>query len=107
MIDVSYEWFVDQMFAIKNFDDHENFVFSVLWRCVGSSNEIAATQIGQTELPIFIGEIFTPYEQLTKEQVLSWCFANGIERASVEFEVAEEIKDKLFPKIVALPNPWN
>ena len=107
MIDVSYEWFIDQMLAIKNLDGHENFVSSVLWRCVGSSDEVSVTQTCQTELPILVGESFTPYENLTQDQVLSWCFANGLDRAFVEAAVAEEIKDKLFPAIVALPNPWN
>jgi hypothetical protein len=106
MENINYTWFIDQMFAIKNLDGHENFVSSVFWRCVGASGEAYATQIGQTELPTLIGESFTPYEQLTQDQVLSWCWANGLDRASIEDSISVEIEDKLLPKIVALPNPW-
>jgi hypothetical protein len=107
MIDVSYEWFVDQMLVKKVAAEHKNVVCLIIWRCVGTQGETTGTQFGEVELANFGGGEFTPYEHLTQDQVLSWCFASGLDRAFVEAAVAEEIKDKLFPEIVALPNPWN
>lgn len=107
MIDVSYEWFIDQILVKPVELDKQNVVCSLIWRCLGTHDEVTGTQFGTIEFKYSgVGE-FTPYEQLTKNQVLSWCFANGLDRASVEAEVAEEIKDKLSPKIVALQNPWD
>lgn len=49
---------------------------------------------------------FTPYEDLTEQQVLDWCFANGVDQAAIEANVAAQIENQINPPVVALPLPW-
>jgi len=49
---------------------------------------------------------FTPYDDLTQEQVLGWCYANGVDQAAIEANVTQQINDQINPPVIALPLPW-
>ena len=50
---------------------------------------------------------FTPYDQLTEAQVLGWCWDNGVDKASVEASVEQQIVAQANAPVVALPLPWS
>jgi hypothetical protein len=68
------------------------------------------------------GDSFVPYEQLTEQQVLDWCFApkvntwvdvDGVERSVIkhlknegEAQVTRQIEQKLAEKQSELALPW-
>ena len=35
---------------------------------------------------------FTPYDQLTQDQVLGWCWANGVDQSAIEASLAAKIE---------------
>ena len=49
---------------------------------------------------------FTPYPDLKPEQVLDWCYANGIDQAAIEANVTAQIENQINPPVVAKPLPW-
>jgi hypothetical protein len=49
---------------------------------------------------------FTPYEDLTEQQVLNWCFANGVDQAAIEANVTQQIENQINPPVIAPPVPW-
>jgi hypothetical protein len=49
---------------------------------------------------------FTPYDQLTQEQVLGWCWVGGVDRAAVEANVQLLVDAQVNPPVVQLPLPW-
>jgi hypothetical protein len=49
---------------------------------------------------------FTPYEDLTQDQVLGWCYANGVDQKAIEANVTQQINDQINPPIIAPPLPW-
>jgi len=51
-------------------------------------------------------ENFTPYDQLTEQQVLDWCFDNGVDQAAIEANVTQQINNQINPPVVVLPLPW-
>lgn len=53
-----------------------------------------------------IGDPFTPYDQLTQDQVLGWCWANGVDKDAVEAQVSSQLEEMLNPPVVAPPLPW-
>jgi hypothetical protein len=53
------------------------------------------------------GEAFTPYDQLTKEQVLGWIWANGVDKDATEAAVAQQIENQINPPIVSPALPWS
>jgi hypothetical protein len=49
---------------------------------------------------------FTPYADLTQQQVLDWCFANGVDKTAIEANVTAQIQNQINPPVVSLPLPW-
>jgi hypothetical protein len=52
------------------------------------------------------GENFTPYNQLTQDQVLGWVWANGVDKAATEAAVEGQIQNQKNPPIVSPKLPW-
>ena len=48
---------------------------------------------------------FTPYDQLTQDQVLGWCWANGVDKDAIEASLAANINDQKNPT-TADGVPW-
>jgi len=106
MIDVSYEWFVDQMLVKPVEGDKKNVVCLIIWRCVGTHGETTGTQSGEVEIKYDGVGDFVPYEELTKDIVFNWCWSTVVNKEDIETLVMEEISEKISPKIIALPMPW-
>jgi hypothetical protein len=49
---------------------------------------------------------FTPYDQLTQEQVLGWCWANGVDKTATEANVQSQIDNQISPPTIQPPLPW-
>jgi hypothetical protein len=50
---------------------------------------------------------FTPHADLTQEQVLEWCWANGVDKDATETAVGNQLAKLANPPVVTLPLPWN
>jgi hypothetical protein len=48
---------------------------------------------------------FTPYDQLTQDQVLGWCWADGLDKDAVELSLTNNINDQKNPT-TADGVPW-
>ena len=51
-------------------------------------------------------ETFTPSVVLTQEQVLGWCYANGVDQAATEAAIQANIDNQINPPIIQPPLPW-
>ena len=49
---------------------------------------------------------FTPYADLTQDQVLGWVWANGVDKDTTEAAVQSMIDNQINPPIVTPPLPW-
>ena len=47
-----------------------------------------------------------PYDQVTMQEVLDWCWANGVDKDAVEASLAEQI-ELLKNPVTAAGTPWN
>ena len=52
------------------------------------------------------GGSFTPYANLTQEQVLGWCWAGGVDKAAIESGIQTQIDGQINPPVVQPPLPW-
>ena len=75
------------------------------WRCSSTQDGIYGTVWGSTKFTP-PGEDFTPYDQLTQDQVLGWLWPNGVNKTLVESWVQSQIDVQKNPPVVVLPNPW-
>ena len=49
---------------------------------------------------------FTPYDQLTQDQVLGWCWANGVDKDATEASIQSQINGQINPTVIQPPLPW-
>jgi hypothetical protein len=108
-------WVIEWMQASTAvINGHSEVVLTAGWRCNGTETagtpEVTynATNYGSTTFPQPAeGGTFTPYASLTQEQVLGWCWANGVDKTATEASVQASINNKINPPITTPPLPWN
>jgi hypothetical protein len=105
MTTISINWIIERLLVRKVEGTYSDVVITADWRCNGTQDQYSGTCYGSTSFfpPT---ENFTPYEDLTQEQVLNWCFANGVDKTSIEANVTQQIENQINPPVIAPPLPW-
>lgn len=103
-------WQVQQMACYPQAAGETDVVFQVSWLCIAAvSAEPNATSVvnpGLTFVPLPSGT-FTPYDQLTQEQVLGWVWGTEyFDKAGVEASTAALLENIVNPPVVTPPLPW-
>ena len=108
MSDIS--WNVVALKSYPQYQGETDVVVEVNWMCQGlaqqNGNNYSSRQAGGTSVTLQSGTPFTPYDQLTQEQVLGWVWANGVDKTSTEAVVQADLDYQLSPTIVSTPLPW-
>jgi hypothetical protein len=84
------------------------------WICTGTQANTATPPVTFTESVYSTcsfpepaaGGSFTPYNQLTQDQVLGWCWANGVDKTATEAAVQSMLNNAINPPVVQPPLPW-
>lgn len=105
---VTNTWAVIQMDCYPEYDNEADVVFNVHWTLTGTDGTYSGYVYGSQSLTLDASAPFTPYADLTQEQVLDWVFgAMGAEQvAAYEANVAQQIQDQIDPPVVTPPLPW-
>jgi hypothetical protein len=98
-------WLIERLLVRKVEGTHSDVVITADWRCNGSQDQYSGTCYGSASFQPPSGS-FTPYDQLTEQQVLDWCFANGVDQSAIEANVTQQINDQINPPVIAPPLPW-
>ena len=98
-------WIIERLLVKPTEGDKSDVVITADWRCNGSQDQYSGTCYGSTSFAP-PSENFTPYEDLTEQQVLGWCFANGVDQAAIEANVTLQIENQINPPVIAPPLPW-
>jgi len=103
----TYTWTVQALNCYPEYEGETDVVFVVSWRCNATDGTYSSFNTGQTQVPYISGDPYTPYADLTQEQVLGWVYANGVDQAAVEAALATNIADQVNPPVVTPPLPWS
>ena len=103
------EWIIERLDAYPEHQGETDVVCTVYWRA-NTTEEIDgksffATAYGTVGVTIDPEDPFTPYDQLTKEQVLEWVWAS-VDKESAEASLASQIEEQKNPKVISKPLPW-
>ncbi len=82
----------------------DNFVTQAHWQCTAVDGDFSASiyaTCGWSE-----GQPTVPYAQLTEQQVLAWCWDNGVDKAATEQALADQIAAQKAPA-TATGTPWS
>ncbi len=105
---ITNTWAVVQMDAYPELDGETDVVFTVHWTLTGTDGTYTAGVYGSAGVTVDPDAPFTPYADLTQEQVIGWVqSAMGEEQvAAYEANVATQIGDQINPPVVTPPLPW-
>jgi hypothetical protein len=98
-------WIIERLLVKPVEGSYTDVVITADWRCNGSQDGFSSTCYGSCSFAPPT-DAFTPYPDLTQDQVLGWCFANGVDQAAIEANVTQQINDQINPPVVVLPLPW-
>jgi hypothetical protein len=100
-------WTVTAMACYPQEGANTDVVFSVHWTCSGVDGTYSAFIYSTCSVPTPEGA-FTPYAQLTQDQVLSWVWANGVDKTATEAAVEQQIQNQINnPPVVTPALPWS
>jgi len=98
-------WTVTQMDCYPQEGGNTDVVFTVHWTCSGTDGTHNASIYSTCGIPLTAGT-FTPYAQLTQDQVLGWVWANGVDKTATEAAVEAQIQNQINPPVVTPALPW-
>lgn len=102
----TFKWSVTQMDAYPQVDGETDVVFNVHWTCSGTDGTYNASVYSTATVTTNPEEPFTPYNQLTEDQVLQWVWASSADKNTTEAAVQQQIDNQINPPVVTPPLPW-
>ena len=103
-------WTVTAMDCYPQAEGETDVVFTVHWTCSGVQTENNTTYNGSVystqSVTYTQGTPYTPYADLTQNQVLGWIWAAGVDQTATEAAVQQQINNQINPPVVTPPLPW-
>ena len=103
-------WIIEWMNTTPTTATPPEVVLTAGWRCNGAETanavDYSASVYSTCSFPMPTEGQFTPYDQLTQEQVLGWCWANGVDKDATEASIQSQIDSQINPTVIQPPLPW-
>lgn len=102
-------WNVSAMNCYVQEGEYQDCVYCVHWQCTDTQvidgKEYSGRVYSTCSVPAPEGT-FTPYADLTQDQVLGWIWANGVDKAATEAAVEAQIQAAAHPVVTSPALPW-
>jgi hypothetical protein len=102
----AFTWTVSRLDCYPQYDNQTDVVFVVHWTCSGTDGTYNGSVYSTCSVTYVAGTSFTPYDQLTQNQVLGWIWAGGVDKDSAEAAVQTQINDQINPPVISPALPW-
>lgn len=81
-------------------------VITAHWRANGEQDGFTASVYGTCSFgqP---GDPFVPYDQLTEQMVLGWCWTSGVDKDATEAAVQTQLDNQINPPVIQPALPWS
>ena len=99
-------WKIENMIVKPVDGAYTDAVVTATWRCTASDGDHSASNYGSMGFASPTDD-FIEYPDLTEADVLGWVWANGVDKAEVEANVARELEMQVNPPTVPKPLPWS
>jgi hypothetical protein len=101
-----YIWQILSMPSYSQIDGQSDVVFQVNWQCAAKDDIYGVTSNGSVPVSYTAGSPFTPYADLTENQVWGWVNPS-IDRPKIEANLQAMIDEQKNPPVVIPPLPWS
>jgi hypothetical protein len=99
-------WIIEYLKTTPSTSTPAECVVQAGWRCNGEQDGFNATVYGSAGFAYTPGEPFTPFNQLTQDQVLGWVWASGVDKADVEANIQRHLDEQINPPVINQALPW-
>lgn len=99
-------WTITAMDCYPTEGSETDVVFNCHWTCSGTDGTYTSSVYSTCSVPTPTGTTFTPYDQLTQDQVLGWVWANGVDKDATEAAVQQQLDNQINPPVVSPKLPW-
>ena len=100
-------WNISQLDCVPQTPEGADYVVTAHWQCNGVDGNYSASVYSTAGFAVEQGPSFTPYADLTQDQVLGWVWASGVDKDATEAAVEQQIQNQINPPIVSPPLPWS
>lgn len=104
----SYTWGVTQLECYPEYGGREKVVFKIGWARTATNGLHTVCNCGAQLIELKPDAPYTPYENLTFAQVISW-LEDSMGEAALAMQIAaldKQIEAKLTPPTITLQPPW-
>ena len=102
----TFNWSITSMPAYPQEAGESDVVFQVNWQCQAQEYAYTALSAGSVPVTYTAGSPFTPYADLTQDQVWGWVNPQ-IDRPAIETNLQALIDAQKNPPVVTPPLPWS
>ena len=99
-------WTISQLDCLPQTPEGADFVVTAHWQCNGVDGEYNGQVYSTCSFTVQQGAEFTPYADLTQDEVLGWCWAGGVDKDATEAAVQTQIDNQINPPVTTPPLPW-
>ena len=99
-------WNISVLDCLPQSAEGADYVVTAHWQCTGVDGDHTGQVYSATSFAVVEGTFFTPYADLTLDQVLGWVWANGVDKDATEAAVEGQIEAQKNPPVVSPPLPW-
>ena len=82
----------------------DGFITTAHWTCASVDGEYIASTYSTCSFSLATPAI--PYASVTEQEVLNWCWANGVDKDATETSLAQQI-ELLKNPVTAAGTPWS
>lgn len=101
-----YSWNIDQLVCAKSLDGLTDVVREISWSRILTESAYAVSCAGRSSVSEPDASSFTPFDQLTQEQVISWLYT-VVDVTAVDASLNEQLIALMQPpQEVAMLPPW-
>jgi len=102
----TYTWNVEAIDCYPSSEGQTDVAFNVHWRCNGTDGTHTASIYNTCPVTYTAGSPFTPFSQLTQDQVLGWIWASGVNETENQASLDTMIANQVNPPVVSPKLPW-
>jgi len=102
----TFTWTVSQLDCYPQAEGQTDVVFTVHWTCSGTDGTYNGSVYSTCAVTYVAGTPYTPFADLTQDIVLGWIWAGGVDQASAEAAVQQQINNQINPPVVSPQLPW-
>jgi hypothetical protein len=96
----TYNWTITQCDRLTS----DNFITTAHWTCAAVDGDFTASIYSTCSFAA--AEPSIPYADVTMQEVLDWCWANGVDKDATEAALAQNIALQQNP-VTATGTPWS